>query len=326
MKKITAIILTAALLAALTGCDKKGTSEDSANTNSSSMSSTVDSTSLSSDNSEPQTPEGKPTFLIGPDGNPVYSGEITRLENTDKIADTLTEDDLWAEVYCDGFAYVKEPTGVGYNNYKNPEMFNGFDFLSEMPENKNPWKRVNVGDEICGLKVKTATSHFMVNDFDEYKFPARYYGASNSFCELEGTVVAEGFLQVNNRSDEYFINNELMWFYPSGINLPITPSIGFVDNENGFETPSGVYGIFHHSTEFLFTDVFDSISLGCFSDVNCDMDGIGVGDVAYARVTLGNIKCSGGTIGATIEKVERLSEILAHDEDDTKSHQTAPIL
>ena len=56
------------------------------------------------------------------------------------------------------------------------------------------------------------------------------------------------------------------------------------------------------------------------------MDGLGVGDVAYARLTLGNIRCVGRIAEATLENVELLSDILAHDKDVTEKHQPAPVL
>ena len=340
--KITACILCISIAAlpllSMTGCSDNQSSVPNSNqtysgsgtNNSSSTGYSESTTNKSEDNSSDDTasniPKGEPTFLIGPDGKAILTSEITRIENTDKTAETLTEDDLEADVYCDGFAYYKEPCGVGYDSYKKPELFDGYDFLGEEPENKNEWKRVCVGDEIYGLKVKSATAHFYVNDWDNYTFPARYFYDNENGIELEGTVEVEGFLQVNNRSVQYPENNELMWFYPSVIDLPLTPSSYFVDEENGFKTVFDVRSLFNHGSEFLYVGEFDYISLGCFSEVDCDMDGIGVGDVAYARVTLGNIRCVGNSAEATLEKVELLSDILAHDKDETEIHQPAPVL
>lgn len=125
MKKITSAIIITALLTALTAC---GNTENSSITSlptadQSKMSAHESSDSVStpsSDNesapqsseenspadSAPSEPVGEPTFLIGLDGKAILTSEITRLENTDKTAETLTEDDLWAETYCEGFPFA----------------------------------------------------------------------------------------------------------------------------------------------------------------------------------------------------------------------------
>ena len=269
-------------------------------------------------------PSGEPTFLIGPDGKAILTSEITRLEKTDKTAETLTKDDLWADIYCDGFAYYKEPCGIGYDNYKNPELFDGTHFIGEVPENTNVWKRVYVGDEIFGLKVKSATAHFAVNDWDEYTFPARYFhGNENGIefegngIEFEGTIEAEGFLQIYKRTVRYPETSEMMWFYPSNIDLPLDPnSFGTKDSETGFTTRFETNLVYDHIDEFSCAGEFSDIHLGYLADANCDMDGLGVGDIAYARVTLGNIKVYNCGATATLEKVELISDILAHDDND----------
>ena len=332
------LVIAALPLVSLTGCSDSqgsvpnsnqsysGSSTNSSSSKGNSESSTVKPEDNSSEDTASNIPKGEPTFLIGLDGKAILTSEITRLEKTDKTAETLTEDDLWAHVYCDGFAYYKEPCGVGYDSYNNPELFDGYDFLGEVPENKNEWKRVNVGDEICGLKVKSATAKFCVNDWEEYTFPARYFYDNENGIELEGTIEVEGFLQVNNRSVQYPENNELMWFFPTYVNLPLSPSVNFADEENGFETRFDVRGLFNFAGGFRCAGEFDSIHLGYYRDAGCDMDGLGVGDTAYARVTLGNIKCYENGATATLENVELLSDILDHRNDDTEKHQPAPVL
>lgn len=261
-------------------------------------------------------PAGEPTFLIGLDGKAILSSEITQLEDTDKTAETLTEDDLWAKAHCEGFAYYKEPLNIGYNNYKNPELFDGYNFLGDIPENKNEWKRVYVGDEICGLTVKSASVNFYVNDWNSYKFPERYVRANENRIEFDGEIEAEGFLEVNNNSVQYPESNGLMWFYPTSINLPIVPTSLDVDRDKGFVRRVGIAGTYNHNSDFLTFGEFKEIYLGNINDVQCDMNGIGTGDIAYVRVTLKDIVVC-GAVGATLENVELLSDILAHTEDDT---------
>ncbi len=339
MKKFTAIICTIAMLAALTACGSTENPESKPEnlTPESSDTSTANSESISTTSTEPEsnssaenvsdeleTQSGEPTFLIGLDGKPILTSEITRLEDTDKTAETLTKDDLWAKVHCEGFAYYKEPLNIGYNNYKNPELFDGFKFLGDIPENKNEWKRVYVGDEICGLKVKSASVNFCVNDGD-YKFPERYVCANENRIAFEGTIEVEGFLEVNQNSVQYPESNGLMWFYPTSINLPIVPTSLDLDDEKGFIRRMGITGTYCHDLDYLTFGEFDEINLGNINDAQCNMKGIGTGDIAYVRVTLKDIEV-GGAVGAKLENVELLSDILAHAEDETEAHQPAPVI
>lgn len=348
MKKITSAIIITALLAALTACgnteNSSSTSLPTADQSKTSAPESSDSASTPSSDSEsapqsseenspadsaPSEPAGEPTFLIGLDGKAILTSEITTLENTDKTAETLTEDDLWAEAYCEGFTYVKEPTGVAFNSYKNPELFDGYYYLGDDVENTNEWKRVYVGDEICGLKIKSAYTHFEVPDVSDWSedemlpLSERYISMQNAGgCELEGTIELEGFLQVFPNNAMYPETSELVEFMPCESKLPITPS--WQGPEYRYTTSVKEQGLFDHFGDPSIFGEFDSIGFGALSKMTCDMDGIGHGDIAYARVTLGNIKCMRGAIYATLENVERLSDILIHDEDETETHQPAP--
>lgn len=349
MKKITSAIIITALLTALTACgnteNSSSTSLSTADQSKTSAPESSDSVSTpSSDNesapqsskenspadSAPSEPVGESTFLIGLDGKAILTNEITRLENTDKTAETLTEDDLWAEAYCEGFAYVKEPTGVAFNSYKNPELFDGYFYLGDEVENTNEWKRVYVGDEICGLKVKSAYTHFEIPDFSDRSedemlpLSERYLSLQNTGgCELEGTIELEGFLQVFPNSAMYPDTSELVEFLPCESKLPITPS--WQGPEDRFTTSVKEQALLDHFGDPGIFGELDSIQFGTLSKMTCDMDGIGHGDIAYVRVTLGNIKCMCGGISATLENVERISDILIHDEDDTETHQPASV-
>lgn len=314
MKKIAATALTFFLLTAFAGCGGKSSDSDSENVISapeSPLQSSDESGISAEESSEPDAPTGEPTFFIGLDGKAVLTSEITWLDNTDKNAETLTKDDLGAVAFCDGFTYVKEPSGIAFNSYSDPEKFDGTDFLGDEAENTNEWKRVYVGDEICGLKVRSASAVFDVEDYEDARdFPGRYLSIYNvGSCELDGTIEIEGFLQVLPDS-MYPETSQLVEFFPCESKLPIMP--GIPDSEKGYTTPVSrqVYGGFGIFGEH------GCMGFGHLSNITCDMDGIGRGDIAYARVTLGNIRCAGGSISATLEKVERISEILIHNEDE----------
>lgn len=314
MKKIAAVVFAFLLFSAFAGCSGEPQGSDSENVISapeSALQSSVESSISAEESSAPDDLIGVPTFFIGLDGKAVLTSEITWLDNTDKAVETLTKDDFGAVAFCDGFIYVKEPSGIALNSYSDPEKFDGTNFLGDEAENTNEWKRVYVGDEICGLKVKSASAVFCVDVFeDDRDFPGRYLSIYNvGSCELEGTIEIEGFLQVLPNS-MYQETSQLVEFFPCESKLPIMP--GIFDSEKGYTTPVSrqVYGGFGIFGEH------GCMGFGHLSNIICDLDGIGRGDIAYARVTLGNIRCAGGSISATLEKVERISDILKHNEDE----------
>ena len=327
--KIFAVIFGIPLLILIFGgCSKNG---DSTVTSAPTASVTESSAASESQGSIPEesptesVTAAEPTFLVGLDGKAILTSEITRLENTEKTAETLSEDDLGADVYCDGFAYYMEPLGIGYDTYHDPDLFNGYLFLGEVPADKGEWKRANVGDEICGLKVTEASSHFYVNDWD-YTVPERYFNTNDTYIKLEGTITAEGFLQVNNCSVMYPDTDELVWFYPVKFGFPVTPSVEFRDEQGRYEHRFDVNGLYDQYNNFLYASEYGYITFGSLGELGVDTDGLGTGDIAYARVTLGDLEYRSGGIFASLESVERLSDILAHNEDDTETRQPAPTL
>lgn len=314
MKKITTILLTAALLAALTGCSGKNT-EASDNPQSTAENSPAESTQMegmeenSPAESAPTEPEGEPTFLIGLDGKPIYTSEISRLEDTGKTAETLTKDDLFARVYCDGFVYLKEPTCPIYDSYHNPEMFDEYEFKGEIPENQGEWKRYYVGDEICGLKIKKAASYFKINEYENYKFPERYYEPYDDFggealYSFEGTVTLEGFLEIGARS-AYEPDGGLLMFFPTENKLPVFPT--YPDWETGYSSNYVVETIF--DTNYRYISEIGSYNLGNIKDAACDMNGVGIGDLAFVRATL-SIDGAAYTLDSfeLIEKVDHIED------------------
>lgn len=318
--KLLAAVLAVSLLG---GCAAK--SNESSQTSSETVSEsapTAISSAAPEVSSTPEAPKGEPTFLIGLDGKAILTSEITRLENTNKTAETLTEDDLYADVICEGFTYMKEPAAAYYSTYKNPEMFDSREFIGEAEENKNEWRRVNVGDEICGLMVKKAQTHFYT--YNDFSFPARFFVPTNSFCEFEGTVELEGYLHVTAESSLYQVVTGSVNFYPCESKLPVMPNSPD-DDEIGFVSRFRNGEVYDHPDIMMFTEL-NCISLGKLDETDCDLDGLGKGDVAYARVTLGDINLfCGGNGTATVQKVELLSDIIAHD-DGTEARQPAPTL
>lgn len=270
----------------------------------------------SSPESVPEEPKGEPTVFVGLDGETILTTDITDIKDTDKTAAELTEDDLYASVYCSGFTYLMEPTGVSFDNYHNPEMFDGMKFIGEYPENTNKWRRVNVGDEICGLKVKKAHSIFTVND--RGKWVGSYFNESSRWnydddtpdpdFELEGEITLEGLLSVDSRNN-YDPDGGYMEFTPTENKLPLRP---VRRTETGFDP---MYDRDWGLTPYNFLDykVMSEtyrLNLGKIQDATCDMSGVDIGDLAFVRVTVSHITPD----TAFLEDIEVI-EVLDHAED-----------
>lgn len=303
MKKITTIILMATLLAALTGCDKNGTSEDSANTNSSDMSSTADSTSLSSDNSEPQTSEGEPTFLTTPDGTAIRTSEITKMytgseEDGNKKEITLAEIEKLAReggyftVKCDGFTYAYFPERT-LNRFDDPDKFKensdgGYDYIggdSQKDVDLIDFIRVKPGDKFDSLTVKNAYMLFGKNEFIEEGLsdvPGAY--VTGSCVEFDGEVELEGFLNVSSEDALYGMGGD-MTFFPNGESSVKIPSTSYYCDK-GYLEPH--YTMFARGEGWFGSDWFN---LGNINEVECDVSGIKPGDeFIRVKAVLGNIR------------------------------------
>lgn len=245
MKKITAILLTTALLAVFTGCDNtERNSESEPNSdNSSSLtapsqpeSSTTESAPGSADSSESvpdvsekQQPDGEPTILKGPDGEPIYTSEITQLttyslEKGEEVpTDTLDPENFSA--VCEGFTYVYIPR-PSVDFMSNPELFemsedgDRYYYIGEELPDSYEFTRVNVGDKICGLTVKAASSSFENLSYEDSE---QFYAQGN--IEFEGEVELTGFVCVTEEHPLYPENGGQIFFYPdsaSSVKIPCT--------------------------------------------------------------------------------------------------------
>lgn len=260
--------------------------------------------------SAPESAE--PTIFIAPDGNPIYDSEVTKIIGSDKKAAELTAEDEDVTIFCEGFQYFKEPEGVAYSSYENPEMFDGWEFNGEIPENKNPWKRVNIGDEICGLTLKSATSTFLNYSESNFDYYQTYYTHSVAdfgiFAEFDGSVTLTGYLNSSNRSS-YEPEGGQLRFTTAEDKLPIMCSDMFKIQ------PETYYLALSYGGGEMF--VFNEINqIGIDNPLELDLGCIGIGDTAFVRLTLSNIKYyAASNITATLVNIEVLSDVLAHKED-----------
>lgn len=257
----------------------------------------------------PPAPNGEPTIFVGLDGKPIYTSEITELKHYSEppiTADKITADDYSASIKCEGFQYFKKPTGKAYNNYKDPELFDGLDFIGEKPENNAEWERVNVGDSFCGLKLVKAYSQFEIYpDVDTYYIPGSLNGVP--CAEFEGRATIEGFLLVSPRTSYEPDGGELR-FTPTENLLPI---IGDTYSDETFNT----------NCVYLTDELYSFNECGMIgSDYSAltykDIDGMDIGDAAFVRVTISSLCYYGpGVVAAEFEYIEVLSDVLVHIDD-----------
>lgn len=260
-------------------------------------------------------PKSEPTILIGMDGKPVYSDEITELRNDNyepMPLSELTEDSEYASAVCNGFAYLKPSTGVTFNMLDNPDLFGaGCEFKGEYPENTNEWKRVNVGETICGLTLTKAETCFSIPDKRHaYSFPEKYYDGISSSCEFEGELTMTGYFYVDKRDPLYDPDGGMMFFDFGDKPLPLKAMSTNAD-ESGFDKNFSVSAIY--GTDIFGASECDFIQFDkTFQNTEVDMTGVDIGDLVKAKVTINCLVLSSNTAIAHLEDIEVLSEPIVH--------------
>ncbi len=330
MKKFYTILLTAVLVASLTGCKPNGEGSDTSNSpgNSSEITDSSDN-SGNSDNStapdsapEPQKPVGEPTFLIAPDGTPIYTSEISEVYtgsewDGNKETLTLEQAEQYARacegefnVKCEGFSYGFIPERAR-NRIDDPEMFkeagNGenFDFVGEELDEYGYGKFstdyicIKTGDKFGTLTVKSAYTLFsndrFLKEFSET--PGAYI--SGGAIEFDGEVELTGYVNVWEDTD-YQGAGGTMVFYPDGDSSMKIPIISY---EYSMEHIKG-----HHrgpQSVGYFGDW--ECSLGNMSEVECDVSGLHKGDVfVKVKITADSVTSGHGGVRLKLKNIEVL--------------------
>ncbi len=285
-------------------------STDSSSAAESSESSSESSDENSSAETEPADPRGEPTILVGLDGETIYTSEITKvldIHGDFTTVDQITADNDGVRVFCDGFQYFKEPEGTAYDNYNNPELFDGMEFVGEIPVNNNKYRRVNVGDKICGLTLVEATTQFLIDPSGYEENHSYYYpdvGDYGVFMRFEGMVTIEGFMSSSARNS----------YEPDGGALRFTPI------ENKLPILGSWFGL---DVGFFVTSAYNTNELLCFTEMGeispdkptCDLGNLGIGDIMYVRATFSDIRYIGDLCAAKLENMEILSDVLVHVDD-----------
>lgn len=316
MKKKLAVILLAAVLAFTTGCSGKAPVEDGSSSSSDTppLSDISESVPESGDKDDTSKDKGEPTFLICPDGTPVYTSEITAIfTGSDGAGDRRDIDLEEAEklakeggdftVVCTGFVYAYIPENA-FNRVDDPELFRvrddvivldgagDFDCFgyagAEIPPSAK-FIRLDRGERFGGLTVKNAVTYFKSacvdtnpNARDNSDQPGGIFLCGGS-VEFDGEPELSGYVSVSPYSEFYGTGGKIS-FYPdhkSCSKLPVAD--GYWDGEAGgfvhspYETVEGYYG-----------DLI--LDLGSIFEITVDMGVLKPGDfMVKATVTIKDI-------------------------------------
>lgn len=327
MKKITAIICTIAMLAALTACDNKETSgsvpeNPESSTGNSAPESTQDSTDNpeSTDNTvstpessapEESAPKGEPTFLTCVDGTIIYTSDITLLQGynddyelVELPVEELDEERFFNEdcsVICDGFAYAFTSKN-SFNPAEDPDKFQSFDdiyeYVGEDIAPSTEYFRVVPGDKFGELTVKSAKTKFYAN-YQSYEGKdingAYQYGGS---IEFDGEPELTGFIRVKEANEGYDEGGTMI-FVPDNECMDKIPLIKYGVN---WETGEVQHYTMTNFDGLAYNDL-NRFTLGNILDYNdIDLDGLEIGE-RFTRVKI--------TIGSIVSRGSQLSNIEA---------------
>lgn len=328
MKRFTKTIVMAILIAGITGCDKPANSENSSTMESTS---TTNESTQSTESTIESVPEGEPTNLVGLDGKRIYTSEIntniTDPEIIERLSDyTFYQQPIKPNAVMDTFLFFKPSTGISYNIHDNPDLYGynevGFRyFTGEVPENTNEWQRVNVGDKICGLTLKTAEMGLVKGEDGDFTPTGMYY------CEFDGKLTLTGYLYVHSPAEYYDLPGGEMELYFFDGSVPLTA--GSAVRNYTFEQPSfSNSSIFNH-VDFIGSSELPELNLDeTIDETTVDLAGITRGDVVKVKATISNFGCVvKNTPSSTqtyinywghLADIEILSDVIEHDGGNIK--------
>lgn len=327
MKKITTIIITAALIAALTGCNKTenpDSSNDSTSTSSqaNATQSTESEESTDSADSEPLSDDVKKLLekfpkvaeYTGYDGNVMPLDRIKNVKFSEEFNPTVTYDLGYMTYGSPVFA-----TSLDNDDWKSDgdgfsDVLDWLSYRRDEAEKSFPdhnFFMVKPGDKLKnGLVVKTAEQYCNTLTPEDEKMCKEMGTPLDILCggkiEFDGTLTLEGVLYKYEGNPQYFSLQNDVFFYPDTTKNEFVP---MYMEEHIVELLNSDVGVVHDCTYYLGnlngTDELPS--------VDYDVDEI-FGDKNYARVKITLKDICVGSMGrdsqspqrAKIADVERL--------------------
>lgn len=323
MKKYSSIVAAFLLAAVLCGCSGNGNSSQSGSSTASDVTvvSSVDSSTAASSSpaassssaestssgevSVPQNDDA--TFLAGLAGDTILKSEITTVftnDGSDCAPADLTED-VFSAVLCSGFTYVAEPSKVSRNTIDHADVYDSGEMrFTDMSESvvKN-YVRLNVGDTICGMTLKSADVNFArgseeetfnmkdgsVKKGSELGLKEIYFTAGTA--EFEGELKMTGYICQIADDDLYGVGVGDIIFVPCDgeANFPVMSYR--LSGDDGFYHTSQLYSL----PGLTWQNEFGYMCLGNVNDTEADVSGLPEdGSFVKARVTANGLTLTCG--------------------------------
>ncbi len=337
MKRVTAIISTIAMLAALTGCNNGeipgGAPENSTGNSATESTDSSESAPESTDNSEsaPESsvpeesaPKDEPTFLNCVDGTVINISDITSIQGTvygvDNKLEQFAIEDFNKErflkneysVTCDGFAYAFTSKD-SFNPVQNPELFSareGFEdaveYVGEEIAPSSEYYRVEPGDKFGELTVKRAETMFCSN-YSNYEgkgiFGAYTY---EGMIEFDGELELTGFVRVSKENEGYDEGGDIR-FVPDNECVDKIPVMKYEVNEAKGAVKHYPMGNFN-GTAYNDINLFSLGNIRDYSDI--DLYGLEIGErFTHVKITIGDIVSRGDSSSDIDAKLLSLEKI-----------------
>lgn len=247
--------------------------------------------------------KGEPTFLLCPDGTPVYTSEITsvftgsdekgnRREITLEEAEKLAHEGGDFTIICSGFVYGYIPDKA-FNRIDDPDLFKdygdgiNFNYIGEKIPPSTEFTRFENGGKIGTLTVKNAYTYFgnangniELRDYSDK--PGNFIRGGS--VEFGGETELSGYVLVAPSDALYGLACNVT-FYPDKKSCSKLPDVGGMWN---FKTES-----FEHSLYETFYGYYGDIApeFGSIEELTVDTGTLRPGDsFVRAAVTIGDIR------------------------------------
>lgn len=277
-------VFTAALAVLLTGCSAADTGSDSPQSTAQQSDVQLNVNASSHLGGNPQTePTGEPTFLIGADGLPIYTSEITEVSVGEFGYDVIPVDQLdentFAQVVCDGFAYVHD-SRINILAIEQPDKFDNGVYIGEELLPSAEFRRLRTGDKVGTLTVRSASTTFSREG--ELAGHGSYLESSSVYFDGELTIT--GYISIYENP---LYQDGMVSFMPAESPLP-QMLYQYADGVGVSHSP--VFGEGSYSETAMF-------NLGYLQGIKADMSGLGTGDTnVKVRAVIGNIRTGGGSM------------------------------
>ncbi|MCM1298693.1 MAG: hypothetical protein NC203_07115 [Firmicutes bacterium] len=204
-----------------------------------------------------------------------------------------SEESSWSYITCEGFVYMAEPTGISCNSIDDADIFNGGDnSFAGIPDSSTAvFKRINAGDEICGLTVDTAVTAFR-NEAGVYPDDCkiRYFGGCAA--TFKGEKEMSGYIVILS-DDEYGVGGvgDIV-FIPDGESqtLPVMNYTAIEQNDGGkWQAVSKSLKYTLVEGGLAFKNEYGIIHLGNTADYGDMLDGAEQNTPLKASLTVGDI-------------------------------------